>query len=294
LSEQQYLYRENKEGVLGAIDKAMVNARCNTHQPKPWTIMNQTNTFLFNKTTHNKFIDWDKLFREQAPRLKGICRRYVGDESLAEDLVQEAFVLALNKIDTYSNRGAIDGGLRKKAIKNPLQYLRNKQATVPIETISIPIEQEPAMENSNNKIRFAIEKASFSTNELLEVIDRLPVHHKTVFNLYVIDGFSHKQIAQMLRISPGTSKSHLARARKKTQELLYTKAIGQQITTPRRRYLPLVLLFSPNYIDRVFRKGLLNYQVPVGSPTMAFPSAVVSGLNWGASFAGKILIGGLL
>ncbi len=243
----------------------------------------------FNLT---KAIAWDKLYREQAPVLKGVCRRYVGDESLAEDLVQEAFVIAFDKMATFRSQGAIEGWIRKIAINNALQYLRNKQATVPIETLSTPIEQETAMEYSNNKIRFAIEKASFSTNELLEVIDHLPVHHKTVFNLYVIDGYSHKQIAQALSISQGTSKSHLARARKKAQELLYAKALEQPQKEIRRRYLPFMLLFMPKPIDWIFRKGFANYQLQVGAPTSAFPSITVSGLKWGTTLAGKILIGG--
>jgi RNA polymerase sigma factor (sigma-70 family) len=243
----------------------------------------------FNLT---KAISWDKLYRKQAPVLKGICRRYVGNESLAEDLVQEAFMVAFDKIGTFGNRGAIEGWIRKIAINNALQYLRNKQSTVPIETLSVPIEQEPVMENSNNTIRFAIEKASFSTHELLEVIDHLPVHHKTVFNLYVIDGYSHKQIARELSISPGTSKSHLARARKKAQELLYERAIGQPEASPRRRYLPFLFLFSPNYIDRMFRKNFSHFQLPVQPHTMTLPTAPISGLKWGASLVGKVLIGG--
>jgi len=243
----------------------------------------------FNLT---KAFDWDKLYREQAPVLKGVCRRYVGDDNLAEDLVQEAFVIALNKVASFRNHGAIEGWIRKIAINNALQYLRNKPATVPIETLSTPIEQELAMEYSNNKIRFAIEKASFSTRELLEVIDHLPVHHRTVFNLYVVDGFSHKQIAQALSISPGTSKSHLARARKKAQELLYAKASEQPNASPRRRYLPFFLFFTPNYIDRIFKKGFLHYQLPAGPPAMLLPETSVMGLKWGVSFVAKVLLGG--
>jgi RNA polymerase sigma factor (sigma-70 family) len=238
--------------------------------------------------------NWDKLYREQAPRLKGVCRRYVGNETTAEDLVQESFITAIDKFGTYNNRGSLEGWIRKIAVNKCLLYLREKHETIPVDAISTPEIQESAMENSQNKIRCAIERASFSTNELLEVVDNLPAHHKTVFNLYVIDGFSHKQIAQMLSISLGTSKSHLARARKKAQELLYAKAVEQPQQETQRRYLPFLLLFSPNYIERIFKKGFANYQLPVGTSTASFPSLAVSGLKWGATLAGKCIVGGAI
>ncbi|HAK77267.1 MAG TPA: hypothetical protein DCM71_10245, partial [Runella sp.] len=97
-----------------------------------------------------------------------------------------------------------------------LQYLRDQQKQKYI-TDYLQHEVE------NNEESTYEEKQDFSESELLAVINQLPEHHKMVFNLYVIDGFSHAQIAKELGISEGTSKSHLARARKRIKELLNQK-----------------------------------------------------------------------
>jgi len=240
-----------------------------------------------------KPINWDELFRRNAAQLKGLCRRYVGDPAVADDLVQETFITAIDKIETYRGSGSLDGWIRKIAVNKALLYLREaKPANVPVDTLTNTIEQESEMENLAGKTRYAIENASFSTDELLSVIDALPLHHKIVFNMYVIDGFSHSQIAQQMSISAGTSKSHLARARKKAQELLYAKASGKQPAETRRRSALLLLLFQPNYIDRIFRKGLGQFGLPLQTPNITFPPGTTLTLKWTATIAGKAALCG--
>ncbi len=235
-----------------------------------------------------KLINWDDLFRKHAAQLKGVCRRYVGDPTLADDLVQETFITAIAKIDTFRGNGSLEGWMRKIAVNKALLYLREaKVANVPIEAVTNTFEEDTEVENQSNKTRYAIERASFSTDELLSVIDALPLHHKVVFNMYVLDGFNHNQIAQQMSISAGTSKSHLARARKKAQELLYAKAMGQQPAGPRRRYAWLLFLFQPNYIDRIFLKGLGRFGLPVQTPNSTFPPGSSLTLKWSATIAGK-------
>jgi RNA polymerase sigma factor (sigma-70 family) len=242
-----------------------------------------------------KQINWDELFRKNAAQLKGLCRRYVGDADVAEDLVQDTFITAIDKVSGYKATGSLEGWIRKIAINKSLMYIREKQLNyVPEEVLSSQSEQETEMENSKNKIRFAIEKASFSSDELLSVIDCLPVNHKVAFNLYVLDGYSHNQIAEMMNISTGTSKSNLARARKKAQELLYRKAIQKQPAENYRRSALLLLLFQPNYIDQLFRKGLKGYQLvtnPPGIPISTAPSTII---KWGATLTGKIVTYGII
>lgn len=236
-----------------------------------------------------KQINWDELFRKNAAQLKGICRRYVGDVSAAEDLVQETFITAIDKISGYRGIGSVEGWIRKIAINKSLMYIREKQLnSVPAETLANQLEQETEMENAKNTIRFAIEKASFSSEELLSVIDCLPVNHKTAFNLYVLDGYSHRKIARMMNISPNTSKSNLSRARKKAQELLYQKAIQKQPIESERRNTILLLLFQPNYIDNVFRKGLSRFQLETNPPGIGVSSATATAIKWGATLTGKI------
>lgn len=239
-----------------------------------------------------KQINWEELYLKSAMQLKGVCRRYTGDDVVAEDLVQETFITAIEKYSTFKGIGSFEGWIRKIAVNKALLYLREREIAVPIESIKHLGEQEKEMELPKESRRLAIERVSFTTDELLMVIDSLPVHHKSVFNLYVLDGYSHQQIAKMLNISPGTSKSHLARARKKAQELLYQKAIQLQPETNRRKGMFLLLLFQPNYIDRLFRKGMGDFGIPTGAPKFTFPSDIAVPIRWNATLAGKAILTG--
>jgi RNA polymerase sigma factor (sigma-70 family) len=242
-----------------------------------------------------KQINWDELFRKNAAQLKGICRRYVGDIDVAEDLVQETFITAIDKVSGYKATGSLEGWIRKIAVNKSLMYIREKQLNhVPADVLANQVEQETEMENVHNTIRGAIEKASFNSGELLSVIDCLPVNHKVVFNLYVLDGYSHNQIAKMMSISPNTSKSHLLRARKKAQELLYQKAIQKQPKEKYHRSTFLLLLFQPNYIDRLFRRELKGFQLSTNSPGIGVSSAPATTIKWGATLAGKITTCGII
>lgn len=169
--------------------------------------------------------NWDVIYKNNASKLLGVCRRYIKDEQLAEDLMHNAFITAINKISSYSGVGAFEGWLRKIVVNTVLLYLRDSKKmqfsdNEPLENQS-DTEAESDAEQTQKRV---IEEAGFSQQELLEIVDELPVHHKTVFNLYVIDGYTHNEIGEMLKISGGTSKSHLARARKKIQQLLFEKA----------------------------------------------------------------------
>lgn len=171
-------------------------------------------------TVDSKF--WDKVYRENAPKLIGVCRRYIGNDNVAEDLVQETFLVAISKIGTYSGSGSIDAWLRKIAVNISLMHLRKGKTKVDTQDLITDIQ--------DNSIGYDIEGVKepdrcndLENNYFFSAIDSLPIHHKTVFNLYVLDNYSHKEIAEELKISIGTSKSHLARARKKLQLVLKKK-----------------------------------------------------------------------
>lgn len=169
--------------------------------------------------------NWDVIYKNNASKLLGICRRYVRDEQQAEDLMHNAFITAINKINTYSGKGVFDGWLRKIVVNTVLLYLRQNKKMMfsdnePSEN-QLGVAEGAEAEETQRK---TIEEAGFTQEELLEVVELLPEHHKVVFNLYVIDGYTHNEIGELLHISGGTSKSHLARARKKIQQLLFEKA----------------------------------------------------------------------
>jgi RNA polymerase sigma factor (sigma-70 family) len=206
---------------------------------------------------------WDTIYVNNSSKMLGVCRRYVKDIQLAEDLMHNAFITAMSKIDSYSGQGKFEGWLRKIVINTALLHLRkNKNGIISEkelnENYSETIQEE---ESSSESKRNTIEEANLSKEELLEVVDQLPEHHKMVFNLYVIDGYKHTQIGQMLNISSGTSKSHLARARKKIQQLLFEKAKNKKDNENKKSFL--FFLFAPkqNYIDKLYKDAFSSFEI---------------------------------
>ena len=134
--------------------------------------------------------------------MKGICLRYSNNETEAEDLLQESFIKAFNKLDTFNNNGALGGWLRKIAVNTALEhYRKNKNKTVVLD-----LNQVDSLIPDN-----AIE--SLELEDLLKKIQSLPTGFRTVFNLYAVEGYNHREIGEMLSISEGTSKSQYSRAR---------------------------------------------------------------------------------
>lgn len=210
---------------------------------------------------------WEKIYNKNMPMMIGVCRRYIGDPILAEDLMHDAFLNAMTKIDGYQAKGNIEAWLRKIAINAALMHLRyEKMKKIHQDAIvyEIEIENRNMTELNEKTVRSIIENACFTELELLEITDQLAEHHKLVFNMYVIDGYSHNEIAKELSISSGTSKSHLARARKKIKELLYEKALQKNTDENRKQHKKLSILFFPStvsYIDSIYKKSFKHFYI---------------------------------
>lgn len=155
---------------------------------------------------------WSKQYKSHIGKMIGVCYRYVGDWQVAEDLAQDAFLHAIEKSGTYHAWGSFEGWLKKIALNEALMYLRNQPETVALEE-GMAVE-EPLADESQEV------KEDFSQEELLEFIRQLPVKQRTVFNLYAVEHWSHKQIAQKLDISVANSKVLLSRARAELQGML--------------------------------------------------------------------------
>ena len=155
---------------------------------------------------------WAKQYRSHIGKMVGTCYRYIGDWQVAEDLAQDAFLRAIEKSGTYHAWGSFEGWLKKIAVNEALMYLRNRPEMVEIDeamTVEEPLTDAPqGME------------AKFSQEELLELIGKLPVKQRTVFNLYAVEHYSHKEIAKTLNISVANSKVLLSRARAELQGML--------------------------------------------------------------------------
>lgn len=142
-----------------------------------------------------------QLYKQYASKLFSLCLKYSKNYAEAEDNLQDTFIVLFNKIEQYQHKGSFEGWIKRITINTALQRYRQTQV--------YSIIDESAIED----VSVEIESDNVDLDFLLKIIQELPDRYRLVFNLYVLDGFSHKEIAEMMKISLGTSKSNLARAR---------------------------------------------------------------------------------
>ncbi|GAA0715075.1 RNA polymerase sigma factor [Aquimarina litoralis] len=143
----------------------------------------------------------EQLYRLYGSKLFSICLKYSNNYTSAEDTLQDAFITIFDKIEQYNGKGSFEGWVKRITINTALQKYRKQKV---FEIIG---------EEQIEDVEIEIDEDHVSLDYLLEIIQQLPDRYRLVFNLYVLDGYSHKEIAKMLEISVGTSKSNLARAR---------------------------------------------------------------------------------
>jgi RNA polymerase sigma-70 factor, ECF subfamily len=137
--------------------------------------------------------------------MNGVCLRYAANQAEAEDILQDSFIKAFKNLDKYSGQGALGGWLRKITVNTALeQYRKNKS----LKNLTVLVDVSEAQIEINDS---AIE--NLELEDLLTKIQRLPKGFRTVFNLYAVEGYTHKEIGELLGISAGTSKSQYSRAR---------------------------------------------------------------------------------
>lgn len=153
----------------------------------------------------------EQLYKLYSGKLFSICLKYCTDYASAEDTLQDSFITIFEKITQYKAKGSFEGWLKRVTINTALQRYRKQKV--------FDIVNEDLIEDTEVDI---IED-EISLDFLLKLIQELPDRYRLVFNLYVLDGHSHKEIAEMLEITIGTSKSNLARARNILKEKLETK-----------------------------------------------------------------------
>jgi RNA polymerase sigma factor (sigma-70 family) len=152
------------------------------------------------------------LYEKFVRKMMGVCLRYCDSEEEAEDVVQNGFISVFENITSYKGTGSLEGWIRKILVNTALTNIRkNKKLKQNIELDSVEF-MLPSTSSSDN----------FAVKDLLKIIQTLPVGFKTVFNLYAIEGYSHKEIGEMLNISEGTSKSQYSRAKAHLQKMVST------------------------------------------------------------------------
>lgn len=151
----------------------------------------------------------NELYHRYAPKLWGVCLRYAKNRMSAEDILQEGFIRIFTYLDKYSGEGSFEGWLRRIMVNTAINYYKKNLKTgkeMEYTEVFAAKSYEPD----------AI--SQISNEEVLGLVQELPDGYRTVFNLYVVEGYSHRDIGEMMGISENTSKSQLSRARNLLQE----------------------------------------------------------------------------
>ncbi len=157
---------------------------------------------LINNCKKNDIKAQEALYRLYSSKLFSVCLKYSRNYEEAQDNLQEGFLLIFEKIDQFSFKGSFEGWIKRLMVNFILQQYRKETfLNIVKEEIADDIEE------------VEIDDENVSIDYLLKIIQELPDKYRLVFNLYAIDGYSHQEIAEMLKISVGTSKSNLSRAR---------------------------------------------------------------------------------
>lgn len=144
------------------------------------------------------------LYDRLASRMFFVCIRYVGDRTLAEDILQEGFVTLFTRLGSFKGEGSFEGWARRIFVTTALMYLRKKDAL----KMSDDLEAAKGMKTD---VTGQIENIGYK--ELMEMVASLPTGFRTVFNMYAVEGYSHKEIGEILGISEVTSRTQYSRAR---------------------------------------------------------------------------------
>lgn len=170
---------------------------------------------LINDCKKNDTKAQSQLYKLFSSKLFAICLKYSRSHAEAQDNLHDSFLTVFNKISQYNNKGSFEGWIKRITINTVLQRYRGKGVFNLVNDENI---EDVTLEVDNDDL---------SLEFLLNIIQELPDRYRLVFNLYVLDGYSHKEIAEMLDVSVGTSKSNLARARMILKEKIETHKATQ-------------------------------------------------------------------
>ncbi|WP_434021630.1 RNA polymerase sigma factor [Lutimonas sp.] len=150
-----------------------------------------------------------QLFDKYAPKMLGLCSYYIKDLQQSEEVMMSGFFKVFIKLEQYANKGSFEGWIRKIMVYESIAFLRRKKELIFTDKI----------EHFEKHIETEIELC-IDADDLHNYINRLPENCKIVFNMYVIEGYKHSEIAEILGVSAGTSKTQLHRARKALKEMI--------------------------------------------------------------------------
>jgi RNA polymerase sigma factor (sigma-70 family) len=152
----------------------------------------------------------EEMYRRFSPRMYAVCLRYAGNAEEAEDILQEGFIKIFKKLDSFRGDGSFEGWVRRVFVNTAIEHFRRKRYL------------QPVTEKEENTIEGKSLSAldGLAEKDILALIKELSPGYRTVFNMYVVEGYTHKEIGDMLGISEGTSKSQLSRAKVILQDMV--------------------------------------------------------------------------
>ena len=152
----------------------------------------------------------EELYRRFSPRMYAVCLRYAGNAEEAEDILQEGFIKIFKKLDSFRSEGSFEGWVRRIFVNTAIEHFRRKRYLMPVTE-----KEENTLEG-----KYLSVLDDLAARDILALVQELSPGYRTVFNMYVVEGYTHKEIADMLGISEGTSKSQLSRAKVILQDMV--------------------------------------------------------------------------
>jgi RNA polymerase sigma-70 factor (ECF subfamily) len=162
----------------------------------------------------------EQIFKLFYGKMLGVCMRYTNDRDTAQEIVQDSFIKVFEKLKSFDNSGSFEGWIKRVVVNTAIDYIRKSK-------------KDPFLTDNDNDFRLGGVDPTIESEELelkdekaeiiMEAIQKLSPGYRAVFNLYVIDDYSHKEIAETLGISEGTSKSNLSKARVNIQKMVESK-----------------------------------------------------------------------
>lgn len=164
----------------------------------------------------------EELYNRFAPKMYAVCLRYANNTDDAKDLLQEGFIKVYKNLHRFRAEGSFEGWIRRVFVNSSIEHFRRKS----LQLSSVSDREENTIENTDIS---ALD--TMAEKDIIRLIQELSPGYRTVFNLYVVEGYSHKEIGEKLDISEGTSKSQLARAK-----AILQKKVTQYLSDTQKSY----------------------------------------------------------
>lgn len=148
-----------------------------------------------------------KIYDKHSATMYSICLRYMTNEDEAKDALQEGFIKVFKNINSFSFTGSFEGWMKRIFVNSSIELIRKRKKHLDVSDLN----------SDDAKLTFQIPTGELDAEKMMQVVQCLPEGYRTVFNLFVVDGFSHKEISEKLGINENTSKSQLFKARKQLQ-----------------------------------------------------------------------------